>query len=167
MKTIVKINSSLSVDLPTEQASISFAKNFAKLLLSPPLVITFSGEIGMGKTTIIRCILQTLGVSSAIKSPTFSLVESYDLGLIQFHHFDLYRIGFESELDYIGFRDYFGCADICCIEWPERLHSSSLDIDLAFSLMRQGDGRCMNIMAKSAKGRGILELFNNSLLKDK
>lgn len=150
-------------NLPTENASKDFAKSLAKFLV-PGLVITFSGEIGMGKTTIIRFLLQFLGIVTSIKSPTFSLVESYLLDLFQLHHFDLYRINDESELEYIGFRDYFNSTDICIIEWPEKLGSYPLAIDLEFQLVRQEDGRDM--YAKALNARGLEVLNNLNLIKD-
>jgi tRNA threonylcarbamoyladenosine biosynthesis protein TsaE len=141
--------------LPTEDESIKFATTLAKFI-KPPLVITFSGEIGMGKTTLIRSLLRSLGVSSAIKSPTFSLLESYDLGRMQLHHFDLYRIQDETELDYIGFRDYFGVSDVCCVEWPNRAEKYLADVDLAFKLVRKGEGRDMQVDALTPAGNTLL-----------
>ncbi|MDF1758548.1 MAG: tRNA (adenosine(37)-N6)-threonylcarbamoyltransferase complex ATPase subunit type 1 TsaE [Legionellaceae bacterium] len=148
--------------LPTEDESKNFAACLAKHIKSP-LVLTFSGEIGMGKTTLIRFMLQALGVSSSIKSPTFSLVESYELGQSQLHHFDLYRICDEEELEYIGFRDYFGSSDICCIEWPERVSSNLLRVDLAINLVRQGDGRLLHADAISPEGLKLLTGIEDSL----
>lgn len=141
--------------LPSERESEQFAKRLASCLI-PPLIITFSGDIGMGKTTLIRALLRSLGVTCAIKSPTFTLVESYDLGTMQFHHFDLYRIHDETELDYIGFRDYFGAQAICCIEWPERAAHCVDRVDLAFTLVRNGEGRDMQACAVSSAGTSLL-----------
>ncbi|OGV33045.1 MAG: tRNA (adenosine(37)-N6)-threonylcarbamoyltransferase complex ATPase subunit type 1 TsaE [Legionellales bacterium RIFCSPHIGHO2_12_FULL_35_11] len=149
-------------NIPTEYASAQFAKTLSQFLITP-LVLTFSGEIGMGKTTIIRFLLQSLGVTSSIKSPTFSLVETYSFTNMQIHHFDLYRIHDESELDYIGFRDYFGDQDICCIEWPERAKYSLKNIDLAFDIVRQREGRDIIINAHSPSGEAILKGLASTL----
>ncbi|MDP3561924.1 MAG: tRNA (adenosine(37)-N6)-threonylcarbamoyltransferase complex ATPase subunit type 1 TsaE [Legionellaceae bacterium] len=144
--------------LPSERVSQQFADRLAAYI-SPPLILTFSGEIGMGKTTLIRALLRSLGVSSAIKSPTFSLVETYDLDIMQIHHFDLYRIHDETELDFIGFRDYFNSQAICCIEWPERATGAIENVDLAFTLSEKGTGRDMLVQGYTAAGNSLLSLI--------
>lgn len=143
------------INLPTETDSEQMAARVAACLVSP-LVLTFTGEIGAGKTTFIRAMLRCLGVNSAIKSPTFSLVESYQGTNLQIHHFDLYRIQDEAELDYIGFRDYFGDNAICCIEWPERATGYLTEADLGFTLRLKGAGREMQMHAFSPAGAAVL-----------
>ena len=143
------------IDLPTESASVEMAKCLASCLKAP-LVLTFSGEIGTGKTTFIRAMLRAIGENSAIKSPTFSLVESYLCSDVQIHHFDLYRIHDETELECMGFRDYFTSNAICCIEWPERAGSYLLKTDIAFSLTLKRVGRQMQVDALSSAGVAIL-----------
>lgn len=145
-------------NLPTELACEQMAARMAACLVSP-LVLTFSGEIGAGKTTFIRAMLRCLGVRSAIKSPTFSLVESYQSELLQIHHFDLYRIHDETELDYIGFRDYFTDNAICCIEWPERAVSYRGFVDVGFTLNLKGAGRKIEMHAFSSTGSAVLSCF--------
>lgn len=139
------------IDLPTEHASEQLAQRLAVCLVSP-LVMTFSGDIGAGKTTLIRAMLRSLGVTSTIKSPTFSLVESYQANHLQIHHFDLYRIHDESELDYIGYRDYFSDDAVCCIEWPERVANELINADIGFTLGMKGVGREMQVQAFSSAG---------------
>lgn len=152
----------LSVNLPNQCSSEQFAIHLAACL-TKPLLITFRGEIGAGKTTLIRAMLRALGVTSAIKSPTFSLVESYQTEYFQIHHFDLYRICDESELEYIGFRDYFSHDTICCIEWPERIANGIDCVDLDFSLSLKGDGRVLQGIALSLKGDSILASLKSYL----
>ncbi len=144
-----------TIDLPTERASEEVAARLASCLVSP-LVLAFSGEIGAGKTTLIRAMLRSLGVTSAIKSPTFSLVETYQVNHLQIHHFDLYRVQDENELDYIGFRDYFSDDAVCCIEWPERVVSCLDNADISFSLNLKGVGREMHIHAYTPAGISML-----------
>ncbi len=146
------------IDLPTEQASEQVAARLATCLTAP-LVMTFRGEIGAGKTTLIRAMLRSLGVRSVIKSPTFSLVESYSLPYLHIHHFDLYRVHDESELDYIGFRDYFLDDAVCCIEWPERANRAIGHVDVALSLNLKGAGREMQACAFSPAGASMLSCF--------
>jgi tRNA threonylcarbamoyladenosine biosynthesis protein TsaE len=138
-------------DLPSVDASEAFAIHIADAL-SVPFVMTFSGEIGRGKTTIIRAMLRYLGVTSRIKSPTFSLVESYEVNDLQIHHFDLYRIKDESELEEIGFADYFSQDAILCIEWPEHAGQCLHLVDLKFALDVKGPGRLLHIEATSPRG---------------
>ncbi|MBA2709892.1 MAG: tRNA (adenosine(37)-N6)-threonylcarbamoyltransferase complex ATPase subunit type 1 TsaE [Tatlockia sp.] len=143
------------IELVNESASIALAKQLASCLVSP-LVLTFSGEIGAGKTTLIRALLRALGIKSAIKSPTFSLIESYDCDNLKIHHFDLYRIQDESELEYIGFRDYFQDKAICCIEWPERAKFQLNQIDINFAFTISGSGRLLSCTTNSVAGEKIL-----------
>lgn len=145
----------LNYDLPDEKSSVHFAQQLA-LCLAAPLIITFHGEIGAGKTTIIRAMLRSMGVESAIKSPTFSLVESYQCRGMDVHHFDLYRIHTEDELDYLGFRDYFTPQSICCIEWAEHAGKSLPAVDIRFKLGIKGAGRELHGTASSVAGKRIL-----------
>ena len=153
------MNSNMIIDLPTEHATEKMAGRIATCLVSP-LVLTFRGEIGAGKTTLIRAMLRCLGVNSPIKSPTFSLVESYQSTHFQIHHFDLYRIHDETELDYIGFRDYFKDNAICCIEWPERASCYLRCADIEFTLGLKGAGRKMKIDALSPAGAAVLSCLS-------
>lgn len=88
--------------------------------LKPGKIIHLQGPLGAGKTTLIRGILAGLGYYGIVKSPTFTLVESYDVATMTIHHFDLYRLNDPLELEAIGFRDYFQCEALCLIEWPEK-----------------------------------------------
>lgn len=146
----------MTMELPDESACQQLAGRFAQCLANPA-VLAFSGEIGTGKTTFIRAMLRALGVSGAVKSPTFSIVESYaGQHHLTIHHFDLYRIQDEAELDYIGFRDYFNKHSICCIEWPERAQNSLTEIDLLFALTIKGNGRQLCVDAFSSTGEKML-----------
>jgi tRNA threonylcarbamoyladenosine biosynthesis protein TsaE len=141
--------------LSNEQASISLGKRLASLCKNPA-ILTFSGAIGAGKTTLIRAFIKESGISGAIKSPTFSLVESYFLATHTIHHFDLYRINDIEELDYIGYRDYFTENSICIIEWPERAVDYLPQIDIHFTLYGNDCSRKLKIVANTNKGSQIL-----------
>ncbi|CEK11732.1 tRNA (adenosine(37)-N6)-threonylcarbamoyltransferase complex ATPase subunit type 1 TsaE [Legionella hackeliae] len=148
----------IDVVLPGESDSEVLAAKLAQVLTSP-LVLSFSGEIGAGKTTFIRAMLRALGIKTAVKSPTFSLVESYQCKDFQVHHFDLYRIHEESELEYIGFRDYFREDSICCIEWPEHARNFLNKVDMNFSFVIHGSGRLLTMKAASLVGEKLLSCF--------
>lgn len=145
----------VTVDLPNDKASELFASRLA-FCLSPAVTLAFNGDLGTGKTTIIRAMLRQLGVDSSIKSPTFSLVETYHCSKAQINHFDLYRIAHEEELDYLGFRDYFANSNINCIEWADHAGKALPKIDIQFNLSIKGAGREMQIRALTAAGKKIL-----------
>ena len=145
--------------LPTEVACEQWVQRWASFV-KPPLVLTFSGEIGAGKTTIIRAMLRALGVQTAIKSPTFSLVETYNPPKV--HHFDLYRIHDEDELELIGFRDYFTSDFVCCIEWPELAPAYQKLSDLSLQIKFKDQGRDLHAKSHTETGMRILEKMHDA-----
>ena len=98
----------------TEAAAADLIKT-----IQAPSVIYLRGALGAGKTTFVRGALQAMGYTGLVKSPTFTLAESYAIRAIEVHHFDLYRISDPEELDYIGIREYCHAAAMCFIEWPD------------------------------------------------
>lgn len=156
-------NNVLCMDLMNQDASDQFAMKLANCL-RPSLILSFSGDIGTGKTTIIRAMLQGLGIRSAIKSPTFSLVETYATPHpYTIHHFDLYRIHHEEELEYLGFRDYFAPPTICCIEWAENAGKALPYLDIGFNLIIKGAGRELQICASTSAGKQVLACLAGDL----
>jgi tRNA threonylcarbamoyladenosine biosynthesis protein TsaE len=144
--------------LASPEATVELGKKLAKIIKAP-LVIGFKGEIGRGKTSLIRAMLRELGVQSAIKSPTFNLVETYQTAVGIIHHFDLYRLNSVYDLEDLGFRDYLEASEISCIEWPENapLLCPLLDIVIEINLSNQGDGREVLINSQTDLGEKMIK----------
>lgn len=140
--------------LPTLSATKKLAARIAPLL-TLPFVLTISGDLGVGKTTFVRAILKALGHLEPVKSPTFSIVETYFLPQGIFHHFDLYRILDPEELHTIGWRDYFSPDAISCIEWPEHAQALLGAVDLALYLTASPI-RVMSMKAGTEQGQRLL-----------
>ena len=119
-------------------------------------VIYLKGDLGAGKTTLVRGALNGLGHTGNVKSPTFTIVESYSIDDYIIYHFDLYRINDEDELEYIGIRDYCDGSAICFFEWPERGGDLLPDADILISLSYQNEGRALEISAFSEIGDSII-----------
>ncbi len=108
-------------------------------------LIFLHGELGAGKTTLVRGFLRAAGYTGAVKSPTYTLVEEYTLGTRKIFHFDLYRVADPEELEWIGIRDYFDQDCVCFIEWPDRGKGFLPEPDRVISLVTEGEGRSVEM----------------------
>jgi len=148
----------LTATLDGEQKMVDFGSQLARAIskIDAPLLILLNGDLGAGKTTISRGILQGLGHLGAVKSPTYTLVEPYDLGIGKVFHFDLYRLTDSEELEHIGFTDYLSEAKLCMIEWPENGGSYIPQPDLEINISLFESGRKVVLNAQSERGKQCL-----------
>ncbi len=110
--------------------------------LTPGMVVHFHGNLGAGKTTLVRYLLQVMGFSGRVKSPTYTLVESYPVSSgLTVHHFDLYRLHDPMELELMGIRDYIDPGSLCFIEWPEKGGALTPPADYDIGIEVKGDLR--------------------------
>jgi tRNA threonylcarbamoyladenosine biosynthesis protein TsaE len=119
------------------------------------------GDLGAGKTTLVRATLRGLGHTGRVRSPTYTLVEPYAVerpdGELELYHFDLYRFTDPAEWADAGFREYFDSGAVCLVEWPQRAGGLLGVPDLVFSLDVDGDGRLLIARAYSESGKACLE----------
>ncbi|AUM13633.1 tRNA (adenosine(37)-N6)-threonylcarbamoyltransferase complex ATPase subunit type 1 TsaE [Ketobacter alkanivorans] len=141
--------------LSDESATLKLGQQLAVQLRAGG-VLYLQGDLGAGKTTLSRGIIQSLGHSGAVKSPTYTLVEPYELPGLRVFHFDLYRLADPEELEFIGIRDYFDPGTVCIIEWPDRGGDMIPPPDLVLRLEKQGNGRLASLVANSAAGQTML-----------
>ncbi len=144
-----------SMHLPDEQATLAFGERLARSWRTG-LVVYLSGDLGAGKTTLVRGVLKGLGYTGAVKSPTYTLIEPYETQRLRVYHFDLYRLTDPEELEYIGAREYFGSDTLCLVEWPERGNLFLPGPDVVIRLEYRQDGRQVDLEALSDAGRVAL-----------
>ena len=162
--------SSFQIELPAERDTAAFAARLAPLL-SPLSLITLQGDLGAGKTTLARGVLRGLGHYGKVRSPTYTLVESYPECVPPVHHFDLYRLADPEELEFLGFSDYLAQPALLMVEWPEKGEGWLPQPDLALTLEYAGQGRRLTVAPMSEQGalaasRLLTSLPTNDTLKE-
>lgn len=149
-------------DLPGENDTFDLGQILATHLPEQG-VVYLRGQLGAGKTTLTRSLLRGLGHSGPVKSPTYTLVEVYEFENRQLYHFDLYRMADPEELEYLGFRDYFGPGCLCILEWPEKGQGVLPDPDLIIDLKVKGKSRQVALTAGSEGMQQVADAADRAL----
>jgi len=129
-----------------EQLGMSYAEK-----ISGGMMVFLKGELGAGKTTLVRGMLRGFGYEGTVKSPTYTLVESYNLQGIVLHHFDLYRLTSPYELEEMGFRDYGQKDAIVLIEWPEKAQGYLPEAQVTIEIAYHDLGRLLHYKKQAEK----------------
>lgn len=145
----------MQVQLSDESAHVAFGEALGHALQGHGRVY-LEGELGAGKTTLTRGVLRAYGYHGAVKSPTYTLVEPYELGSQRIYHLDLYRLSDPEELEFIGGRDVLADDALCIIEWPSRGDGWLPAPDLRIVLHAAEQGRLAEVTADSAQGAEVI-----------
>ncbi|RKT46733.1 tRNA (adenosine(37)-N6)-threonylcarbamoyltransferase complex ATPase subunit type 1 TsaE [Thiocapsa rosea] len=142
--------------LPDPEAQLAFGGRLAALL-PPRLIVYLEGDLGTGKTTLTRGVLAGLGHRGAARSPTYTLLEPYELADRRINHLDLYRLGDPQELEFLGLRDLLAEDAVWMVEWPERGVGMLPSPDLVIAIDYLPNGRRLRLSARTASGASVLE----------
>lgn len=146
-----------------ENAMLAFAQKLAQAIRQVSsenaLVFYLNGDLGAGKTTLSRGIVQAFGHQGNVKSPTYTLVEEYHLPEKHIYHFDLYRLSDPEELEFMGIRDYFSPNSLCLIEWAEKGEGLLEQADLLINIAYADTARQIELVAQTEQGKLLIELL--------
>jgi tRNA threonylcarbamoyladenosine biosynthesis protein TsaE len=145
--------------LPDEAATRRAAEDLAAVLRTRPpaaFFVTLEGELGAGKTTFVRGLVEGLGVRGPVRSPTYTLLETYDVGSHRLHHLDWYRLADPSELDGLAFRELLTPGQWVVVEWPERAPAIAAHADLCASLAYAPPGRQLAALGATPAGSQVI-----------
>lgn len=142
--------------LGLDQAGLENLAIHAARALEPGTVVHLRGELGAGKTTFARALIRALAPGVRVKSPTYTLVETYALPRYELHHLDLYRLAAPDELEYLGVRELAAPGSVLLVEWPEKGGDALPRADLELDLAHAGLRRDLAASATSAAGAAVL-----------
>lgn len=154
-----RMNTSLWLDDP--QSQLAFGERLAAHL-PRRLIVYLEGDLGTGKTTLTRGVLTGLGHRGAVRSPTYTLLEPYQLALGHLYHLDLYRLGDPEELEYLGLRDLLAEDAVWMVEWPERGLGMLPPPDLRITIDYAPNGRRLDLSAPTPAGRAVLDALDDA-----
>ena len=140
----------MEYEIPSAKFMEAFGAALAEYANSQDIVF-LSGDLGAGKTTLVRGFLRALGHSGNVKSPTYTLVENYCLKNKEIYHFDLYRLNDPEELEAMGIRDYFNENAICFFEWPEKASEILPEPSISINIVQNGNGRKLTFISNPNK----------------
>lgn len=150
----------MQIIIETEQDMLHLGAQVAKLCPAK-FILFLQGDLGAGKTTFVRGFIKGAGFKNNVKSPTYTLVEPYQINQQKIYHFDLYRLEDPQELELIGIRDYFAEPAIYLIEWPERAIKQLPSCDMTCNILPRTVGREVHLKASSAVGQILLDQLAN------
>jgi len=146
---------SVTIQIEGEDQQVALGARLAEATGQKALIF-LQGDLGAGKTTLVRGFLQARGHSGNVKSPTYTLVEPYDLRSGQHYHLDLYRLGDGEELEYLGLREMLAEQAVLLVEWPQRGKGWLPDPDLLVDIAHRQQGRSVSLDARTPAGEEIL-----------
>jgi tRNA threonylcarbamoyladenosine biosynthesis protein TsaE len=154
-------NDAFECFLADENATVAMGQKLSQAI-NEGAVIFLHGDLGAGKTTLTRGVVQGFGHTGNVKSPTYTLVEPYELTNQHVYHFDLYRLADPEELEFMGIRDYFENNSVCLIEWPEKGAGMLAQADLEITMEYIDSARKVIISTNTDNGQKIINKLNNA-----
>lgn len=155
----------LELEVVGEQRQELLGQRLAEQL-SPPCTIYLKGDLGAGKTTLARGLLHGLGYRGRVKSPTYTLMEPYELETLSCYHFDLYRLADAEELTFLGIEDLLRPDAIILVEWPERGRGVLPAADLSIMIRYRGERRTVRLTPENEKGMQFINNLQKVWLED-
>jgi len=150
----------LTLFLGDEAATLALGAQLAQVV--GPGLIRLQGELGAGKTCLVRGLLRGLGYQGRVKSPTYTLIEPYATARVAVSHWDLYRLGSAAELDALGLREHDRAHELLLVEWPERAAGRLDRFDLAIQIDYADSGRAVRVTPGGALGQGWVEALGRA-----
>ncbi len=151
---------SARLTVPDPEATRAFGRALGLALRDHsggPLVVAIRGDLGAGKTTLVGGLLNGIGVPGVVRSPTYTLIEPYEVGERRFYHLDLYRLADPREVEALGLRDLLSPQSVLLIEWPERgagfIPAADLSLDLSYG--EPGQGRTIDLASHTPAGAEV------------